>query len=128
MASEQVDISTLSIEQLQQVLKAGQEEFQLISTSFGNLKLVYNRFLQALETIEAIKPENKDANVRLSFAAYTTRARTIAPPISPSSVFACAPHVSPFILRSNACGVPPRAHVPSTFRCTRLQTAAAKSP
>lgn len=70
---KKMDITQLSLEQLQSIRKALNDEIQMITSSFGNLKVAHSRYGHSVEALaELKKPENanKDVFVPLTSSLY----------------------------------------------------------
>jgi prefoldin alpha subunit len=57
--SQSVDVSTLPPQELQKLRQSLNDDIQLITNNFGNLKVAQARFAQGLEALLDLKPENE---------------------------------------------------------------------
>merc|ERR1712227_727044 len=60
---QQTDINKLQPDQLQQLRKSLSDDVQMITNSYGNLKVAYSRFQYSLEALDVIVPENENKEI-----------------------------------------------------------------
>ncbi|VDI28250.1 Hypothetical predicted protein [Mytilus galloprovincialis] len=72
MATQQIDIAQLPIEQLNQLAKQLDQEIELFSSSMNQLKHAQNKFVESQESLNKISPESlsKDILVPLTGSIY----------------------------------------------------------
>lgn len=60
-----IDVRTLNMQQLQSVRKNLVEEVQMLVGGLQQLKVAQSKLLQAQESVDAIKPENKGKDIMM---------------------------------------------------------------